>query len=92
MSGAVEITDLMRRLREDLPAAGFPATVTDIGDTLILTGGDDNMLWVAVRPSNRTEAFEVLLEIRCAATGDYQLPTAGAARIDELSASVRRWW
>lgn len=96
VSGAVETTDLMRRLREDPPRrlAGFPATVTDIGDTLILTGGDDNMLVrVAVRPSGTEPKLKCYLEIRCAVTGD--LPAARQlvrARIDELSASVRRWW
>ncbi|CFG84885.1 phosphomannomutase [Mycobacterium tuberculosis] len=94
VSGAVETTDLMRRLREDPPRrlAGFPATVTDIGDTLILTGGDDNMLVrVAVRPSGTEPKLKCYLEIRCAVTGD--LPAARQlvrARIDELSASVRR--
>ncbi|OSC43054.1 phospho-sugar mutase [Mycobacterium decipiens] len=92
---SAEATDLMRRLRDDPPArlTGFIATITDIGDALILTGGDGDMsVRVVVRPSGTEPKLKCYLEIRCAVAGDLVAARERArARIDELLASVRHW-
>lgn len=86
---------LMTRLRETPPArlAGFAATVTDITDALILTGGDgDTTVRVVVRPSGTEPKLKCYLEVRCAVAGDLAAARRLAGQLrDELVASVRNW-
>lgn len=94
-TGAGEAAELMRRLRAAPPArlAGFAATITDIGDALIFTGGDDEAsARVVVRPSGTEPKLKSYLEIRCSPTDDLPLARrrAGALRA-ELLAEVRAW-
>lgn len=87
--------ELMRRLRAAPPTrlAGFPATVTDITDALIFTGGDaETSARVVVRPSGTEPKLKCYLEIRRVATDDLRSARArtGALR-DELVTAVRSW-
>jgi phosphomannomutase len=95
VADADEAAALMRRLRTAPPRrlAGFPATITDITDALIFTGGDDNTsIRLVVRPSGTEPKLKCYLEIRCAASGDLHSSRkrAGALR-EELVSSVGRW-
>ena len=90
-----EAAELMQRLRAAPPSrlAGFAATVTDITDALIFTGGDDETsVRVVVRPSGTEPKLKCYLEIRCAATDDlsHARERAGALRA-ELLATVQSW-
>ena len=94
-AGAGEAAGLMRRLREDPPRrlAGFAATITDIGDALIFTGGDDEAsARVVVRPSGTEPKVKCYLEVRCAVAGGLRpaRDRAGALR-EELLAAVKDW-
>jgi phosphomannomutase len=90
-----ETAELMQRLRTAPPAglAGFAATVTDITDALIFTGGDDQTsIRVVVRPSGTEPKLKCYLEIRCAPAHDvsHARERAGALRA-ELLATVENW-
>ena len=95
VADAGEAAELMRRLRESPPRqlGAFTANVTDIGDALILTGGDDEAsARVVVRPSGTEPKLKCYLEVRCAVTGDLRSARdrAGALR-DELVSAVKGW-
>ena len=81
VADADEAADLMRRLRAAPPdrLAGFAATITDITDALIFTGGDDDTsVRVVVRPSGTEPKLKCYLEVRCAVTDDLRAcPGAG---------------
>ncbi|WP_231639748.1 phospho-sugar mutase [Mycobacterium sp. Marseille-P9652] len=90
-----EAAELMRRLRAAPPdrLAGFAATVTDIGDALILTGGDAAAsARLVVRPSGTEPKLKCYIEIRCAPTADLA-PARERARAlrDEVVGAVRAW-
>jgi phosphomannomutase len=90
-----ETAELMQRLRTAPPAglAGFAATITDITDALIFTGGDDQTsIRVVVRPSGTEPKLKCYLEIRCAPAHDvsHARERAGALRA-ELLATVENW-
>ncbi|OBI11122.1 phosphomannomutase [Mycobacterium sp. E2327] len=95
VADAGEAAELMRRLRAAPPArlAGFPATVTDIADALIFTGGDGQTeARVVVRPSGTEPKLKCYAEIRCAPTDDLASARARArAMRDELVSDVRNW-
>jgi phosphomannomutase len=62
-----EAAELMRRLRAAPPdqLAGCAATITDITDALILSGGDDDTsVRVVVRPSGTEPKLKCYLEVR----------------------------
>ena len=93
VADTAEAADLMRRLRETPPEtlAGFTATVTDIADALIFTGGDDDAsVRLVVRPSGTEPKLKCYIEVRCAVTGDLDRARrrAGALR-DELVSTAR---
>jgi phosphomannomutase len=95
VAGAAEAAELMRRLRAAPPTrlAGFAATVTDITDALIFTGGDDDTsARVVVRPSGTEPKLKFYLEVRCAVTGNLG-PARERARTlrDELATAVAAW-
>jgi phosphomannomutase len=95
VADAEEAAALMDRLRQAPPGrlAGFPATITDITDALIFTGGDDDTsIRVVVRTSGTEPKLKCYLEIRCAVSGDLRSSRkrAGALRA-ELVSSVGRW-
>jgi phosphomannomutase len=90
-AGAGEAAGLMQRLREDPPRqlAGFATTMTDIGDALIFTGGDDEAsVRVVVRPSGTEPKLKCYMEVRCAVTGGLRpaRDRAGALRKELLAA------
>jgi phosphomannomutase len=94
-AGVEEAAGLMRRLRAEPPdrLAGFAATVTDIGDALIFTGGDDDAsARVVVRPSGTEPKLKCYVEIRCGVTADLA-PARERARAlrDEVVTAVRAW-
>jgi phosphomannomutase len=95
VADADEAAALMRRLRAAPPrrVAGFPATITDITDALIFTGGDDEAsARVVVRPSGTEPKLKCYLEIRCSVLGDLPLARQRAGTLrDELVAAVRSW-
>ncbi|HUE33733.1 MAG TPA: phospho-sugar mutase [Mycobacterium sp.] len=95
VADADEAAALMRRLRAAPPrrVAGFPATITDITDALIFTGGDDKAsARVVVRPSGTEPKLKCYLEIRCSVLGDLPLARQRAGTLrDELVAAVRSW-
>lgn len=93
VADTAEAGELMRRLRTAPPEtlAGFTATVTDITDALILTGGDDaTSVRLVVRPSGTEPKLKCYIEVRCAVTGgiDQARRRAGALR-DELVSAAR---
>ncbi|UXA08163.1 phospho-sugar mutase [Mycobacterium sp. SMC-2] len=93
VADTAEAAELMRRLRETPPAAlaGFGATVTDITDALIFTGGDDETsVRLVVRPSGTEPKLKCYMEVRCAVAGglDDARRRAGALR-DELVSTAR---
>ncbi|CDO87283.1 phosphomannomutase [Mycobacterium triplex] len=87
--------ELMARLRSAPPSrlAGFAAKLTDIGDALIFTAGDDDTsIRVVVRPSGTEPKLKCYLEIGCAAADDpTSSRTYAAALRAQLVASVERW-
>jgi phosphomannomutase len=95
VADADEAVTLMRRLRAAPPKqlAGFPATITDITDALIFTGGDDEASTrVVVRPSGTEPKLKCYLEIRYSVANGLHLARqrAGSLR-DELVAAVQSW-
>ncbi|WP_374022698.1 phospho-sugar mutase [Mycobacterium sp. HNNTM2301] len=93
VADTAEAGELMRRLRAAPPEtlAGFTATVTDITDALIVTGGDDaTSVRLVVRPSGTEPKLKCYIEVRCAVTGglDDARRRAGALR-DELVSVAR---
>lgn len=95
VADAAEAAALMQRLRTAPPAtlAGFTATLTDIADALIFTGGDDDTsARVVVRPSGTEPKLKCYLEIRCAPSDelDSSRRRAGALRA-RLVAAVQSW-
>ncbi len=90
-----EAAELMQRLRATPPSrlAGFTATITDITDALILTGGDDAAsARVVVRPSGTEPKLKCYVEIRCAVAGELPAARERARGLrDELVAAVRSW-
>jgi phosphomannomutase len=95
VADAAGAAELMRRLRATPPErlAGFTATVADITDALIFTGGDDDTsVRLVVRPSGTEPKLKCYIEVRCAVTGG--LPRArqraGALR-DELVSAAQSW-
>ena len=95
VADAAEAAELMRRLRATPPErlAGFTATVTDITDALIFTGGDDDTsVRLVVRPSGTEPKLKCYIEVRCAVTDDlpHARQRAGALR-DELVSAVQSW-
>ena len=95
VADAQEAVNLMRALRAAPPQqlAGIPATVTDITEALIFTGGDDEAsARVVVRPSGTEPKLKCYLEIRCPVADDLHRARERAAGLrDELLASVRQW-
>jgi phosphomannomutase len=95
VADADEAAALMLRLRTAPPRrlAGFPATITDITDALIFTGGDDEATArVVVRPSGTEPKLKCYLEIRCPVTGDLRRARERADALrDELVSAVRTW-
>jgi phosphomannomutase len=90
-----EAAALMARLRAAPPStlAGFPATLTDITDALIFTGGDGGTsIRVVVRPSGTEPKLKCYLEIRCAPSDDLtSSKTYAAALRAQLVASLAHW-
>jgi phosphomannomutase len=90
-----EAVSLMRRLRAAPPKqlAGFAATIADITEALIFTGGDDEVsARVVVRPSGTEPKLKCYLEIRCSVTDGLFVARqrAGALR-EELVSGVQSW-
>lgn len=90
-----EAVELMRRWRSAPPKAlaGYPASLTDITDALIFTGGDDDTsIRLVVRPSGTEPKLKCYLEIRCAVYDDLDSSRrrAGVLR-EELVAAVQSW-
>ncbi len=90
-----EAAALLARLRQAPPTrlAGFPASVTEIGDALIFTGGDD-ACWVrvVVRPSGTEPKVKCYMEVRHAVGGDLRASRDRARALrDELVSAVESW-
>ncbi|OBB81364.1 phosphomannomutase [Mycobacterium colombiense] len=95
VTGPTEAVELMRRWRAAPPKAlaGYTASLTDISDALIFTGGDeDTSIRLVVRPSGTEPKLKCYLEIRCAVYDDLDSSRrrAGALR-EELVAAVQSW-
>ncbi|GAB1816649.1 phospho-sugar mutase [Mycobacterium sp. MUNTM1] len=95
VADAGEAVELMRRWRAAPPRelAGYTASLTDITDALIFTGGDDDTsIRLVVRPSGTEPKLKCYLEIRCAVHDDLDSSRrrAGALR-EELVAAVQSW-
>ena len=95
VADAAGAAELMRRLRSTPPErlAGFTATVTDITDALIFTGGDDDTsVRLVVRPSGTEPKLKCYIEVRCVVTGGlpHARQRAGALR-DELVSAAQSW-
>jgi phosphomannomutase len=90
-----EAAELMRRLRATPPVAlgGFTACRTDVTDSLIFTGGDDDRsIRVVVRPSGTEPKLKCYIEIRCAPSENLDASRRRAAILRaELVAAVRGW-
>ncbi len=90
-----EAAALMSRLRAAPPdrLSGLATTVTDIGDALIFTGGDDAAsVRLVVRPSGTEPKLKCYIEIRCAVTGDLTEARERARALrDEVVTAVRAW-
>ncbi|OBF12456.1 phosphomannomutase [Mycobacterium sp. ACS4054] len=85
VADAAEAAELMRRLRSSPPEtlAGFTATLTDITDALIFTGGDDDTsVRLVVRPSGTEPKLKFYIEVRRAVT-------AGLAQARQRAAALR---
>ena len=95
VADADEAAALMRELRAAPPQrlGRFPATMADITDALIFTGGDDEAsARVVVRPSGTEPKLKCYLEIRCPVTDGLRSARQRAGELrDELVASVRQW-
>ncbi|GAA4293166.1 phospho-sugar mutase [Mycobacterium paraffinicum] len=95
VADAAEAAELMRRLRETPPEtlAGFTATVTDIADALIVTGGDDDAsVRLVVRPSGTEPKMKCYIEVRCAVTGELDDARQRARAVrDELVSTAQGW-
>jgi phosphomannomutase len=86
-----EAAALMQRLRAAPPASlvGFAATITDVTDALIFTGGDEQTsIRVVVRPSGTEPKLKCYLEIHCAPADDlsHARLRADALRVQLLAA------
>lgn len=95
VADAAEAAELMRRWRKTPPEtlAGYAATLTDITDALIFTGGDDDTsIRLVVRPSGTEPKLKCYLEIRCAVDGDLNSSRRRARALRErLVAAVQNW-
>ncbi|MDM4140847.1 MULTISPECIES: phospho-sugar mutase [Mycobacterium] len=95
VADAAEAAELMRRWRKTPPEtlAGYAATLTDITDALIFTGGDDDTsIRLVVRPSGTEPKLKSYLEIRCAVDGDLNSSRRRARALRErLVAAVQNW-
>lgn len=95
VADSAEAAAIMQRLRTRPPSqlAGFAASVTDIADALIFTGGDDDTsIRVVVRPSGTEPKLKYYLEIRRSPTVDLTSSrTYAVALRAELAASVEQW-
>ncbi|OMC27416.1 phosphomannomutase [Mycobacterium colombiense] len=95
VADAGEAVELMRRWRADPPnaLAGYTASLTDITDALIFTGGDDDTsIRLVVRPSGTEPKLKCYLEIRCAVYDDLDSSRRRARALrDELVAAVQSW-
>ncbi|BBX74653.1 phospho-sugar mutase [Mycobacterium shinjukuense] len=88
IADADEAAALMARLRAAPPdrLAGFAATITDITDALIFTGGgDDAWARVVVRPSGTEPKLKCYVEVGCPVTEDL---AAARERADALRAEL----
>ncbi|MEB4208353.1 phospho-sugar mutase [Mycobacterium sp. 94-17] len=90
-----EAAELMRRWRAAPPQtlAGYAARLTDIGDALIFTGGDDDTsVRLVVRPSGTEPKLKCYLEIRCAVGDDLDSSRRRARALrEELVAAAQSW-
>ena len=93
-----EATELMRRLRAAPPdqLAGYAASVADITDALIFTGGDgDTSVRVVVRPSGTEPKLKCYLEVRRGMADEADDLARARQRAGELCnqlvTQVRRW-
>ncbi|OMB99352.1 phospho-sugar mutase [Mycobacterium colombiense] len=95
VADAGEAVELMRRWRADPPnaLAGYTASLTDITDALIFTGGDDDTsIRLVVRTSGTEPKLKCYLEIRCAVYDDLDSSRRRAHALrDELVAAVQSW-
>ncbi|OBJ18892.1 hypothetical protein A9W93_18265 [Mycobacterium colombiense] len=95
VADAGEAVELMRRWRAAPPnaLAGYTASLTDVTDALIFTGGDDDTsIRLVVRPSGTEPKLKCYLEIRCAVYDDLDSSRRRARALrDELVAAVQSW-
>ncbi|WP_139801431.1 phospho-sugar mutase [Mycobacterium angelicum] len=95
VADAEEAAAWMQRLRAAPPdrLAGRAATVTDITDALIFTGGDETTsIRLVVRPSGTEPKVKCYLEVRCAVAADLRRARERAAAVRaEVAASVAGW-
>jgi len=95
VADADEAAAWMQRLRTAPPdqLAGLAATVTDITDALIFTGGDETIsVRLVVRPSGTEPKVKCYLEVRCAVADDLACARERAAAVRaEVAASVAGW-
>ncbi|WP_055402919.1 MULTISPECIES: phospho-sugar mutase [unclassified Mycobacterium] len=86
VADVAEAAELMRRLRSTPPEtlAGFTATLTDITDALIFTGGDDDTsVRLVVRPSGTEPKLKFYIEVRRAVTAGLPAARQRAAALRE---------
>lgn len=95
VADASEAAALLGRLRKTPPRglAGFAATTTEVADTLLISGGDDNtMVRLAVRPSGTEPKLKFYLEVRRMVHADLGAARERASALRaELVSSLRRW-
>ena len=95
VADSAEAVELMRRWRAAPPKAlaGYTASLTDITDALIFTGGDDDTsIRLVVRPSGTEPKLKCYLEVRCAVYDDLDSSRRRARALrEELVAAVQSW-